>query len=339
MAGEVFSKLITSVNKKIMNSSSRGGIKIDRIVIHHNATTNKNVAMNTWVQGGAACTSAHYEVTPTEIIGCVGEQYAAWHCGGTGGSDVPKMSYPNQRSIGIENVNSTGGPNWEIAEGTYKNLAKLVKDICKRYGFPCDRKHVLMHREVTATACPGGIDVDRVVRMANGESGSTSADKPSKPSKPKNEKTVDVTYSLHQLGKGWLDDVKNFGSGSNGFAGMPNKQHDFLYIKVSHGSIKYRVHTIKDGWLDWVNKGNKKDTVNGVAGIKGHAIDGVQIVYTTPKGESYQQAYYRSQTTKRTGWLGVCADNGTVKGFDSWAGMLGEPLDRLQIHINDNSKY
>lgn len=28
-----------------------------------------------------------------------------------------------------------------------------------------------------------------------------------------------------------------------------------------------------------------------------------------------------------------------LSGYDSWAGMLGEPLDRLQIHINDNSKY
>jgi N-acetylmuramoyl-L-alanine amidase len=76
-----------------------------------------------------------------------------------------------------------------------------------------------------------------------------------------------------------------------------------------------------------------------MAGIKGHAIDGVRIVFTTPKGESYQQVYYRSQTTKRIGWLGVCADNGTGKGFDSFAGMLGEPLDRLQIDIDDCSKY
>ena len=33
MSGEIFSKLITSVNPKIMNSSSRHGVKIDRIVV------------------------------------------------------------------------------------------------------------------------------------------------------------------------------------------------------------------------------------------------------------------------------------------------------------------
>ncbi|MDE3751891.1 N-acetylmuramoyl-L-alanine amidase [Pediococcus pentosaceus] len=163
--------------------------------------------------------------------------------------------------------------------------------------------------------------------------------KPNKPVKPANKKAVHVTYALHQKGKQWLSPVKDFNSGSNGFAGVPNSAHDMLYIKVNHGTIKYRVHTKEDGWLPWVHKGNKNDTVNGVAGIKGHTIDGVQMYYTTPKGETYQQAYYRSQTTQRTGYLGTCADNGTVSGYDSWAGMLGEPLDRLQIHIDDNSKY
>lgn len=161
-----------------------------------------------------------------------------------------------------------------------------------------------------------------------------------KPSKPTNKKSVDVTYAFHQKGGNWYSNVKNFGSGNNGYAGAPYHANDLLYLKVNHGSIKYRVHTIEDGcWLPWIKKANKNDTVNGVAGIKGHTIDGVQIVYTTPKGETYQQAYYRSQTTQRTNYLGTCADNGSISGYDSWAGMLGEPLDRLQIHINDNSKY
>lgn len=46
-----------------------------------------------------------------------------------------------------------------------------------------------------------------------------------------------------------------------------------------------------------------------------------------------------SQTTQRTGYLGTCADNGSVAGYDSFAGMLGEPLDRLQISINDHSNF
>lgn len=329
---EVYSKLITSVDPRPMNFSSRNGIKIDRIVIHHNATTNKDVALATWLQSGAAQTSAHYEVTPTEIIGCVSESDAAWHCGGTGGSDVPRMANPNQRSIGIENLNSTGAPNWQIDSHTLANLAKLVKDICNRYGIPCDRTHVLGHNEVTSTACPGGINVDEVVRLANG--GKTTVSKPAG-----KIFAINVTYALRGLNGGWLDEVTNFGAGDNGYAGVPNHQHDYLTVSVDHGSIKYRVKTAQDGWLGWVTKGDRNDLTNGAAGIAGHAITGVQIVYSTPAGESYQQAYYRSQTTQRAGWLGVCADDGSVAGFDSWAGFDGEPLDRLQIKVSASNPF
>ncbi|MEM1455562.1 GH25 family lysozyme [Pediococcus pentosaceus] len=195
--------------------------------------------------------------------------------------------------------------------------------------------------QFTSTYKAGGLDgnVDLTGVTKNGYDGKQPTPVPTPNPKPTNKKAVHVTYALHQKGKKWLNPVKDFGSGSNGFAGVPNSVHDMLYIKVNRGSIKYRVHTKEDGWLLWIKRANKNDTINGVAGIKGHTIDGVQIVYTTPKGETYQQAYYRSQTTLRANYLGTCADNGTVAGYDSFAGMLGEPLDRLQIHINDNSKY
>ena len=190
--------------------------------------------------------------------------------------------------------------------------------------------------QFTSTYINGGLDgnVDLTGITHNGYDG-----KQTKPVKPSNKKHVDVTYAMHQRNGRWLSPVKNAGSGANGFAGMPYGAHDLLYIKVNRGSIKYRVHTIEDGWLPWVHKANKNDTVNGVAGIKGHTIDGVQMYYTTPNGETYQQAYYRSQSTQRTGYLGTCADNGTVSGFDSWSGMYGEPLDRLQISINNHSNF
>jgi len=333
---DVYSKLTTSIDPRPMNFSSRNGIKIDRIVVHHNATTNKDVALSTWLQSGAAQTSAHYEVTPTEIIGCVSESDAAWHCGGTGGSDVPRMANPNQRSIGIENLNSTGAPSWQIDPRTMANLAKLVKDICNRYGIPCDRNHVLGHNEVTSTACPGGINVDEVVRLANGGTGSAAVAPVASDAKTV---VTDVTYALRSLNGGWLDSVTNFGSGDNGYAGIPNQQHDYLTVSVSHGSVKYRVKTAQDGWLGWVTGSNRNDLANGAAGVTGHAITGVQIVYNTPAGEAYQQAYYRSQTTQRAGWLGVCADDGSIAGFDSWAGIDGEPLDRLQIKIAPSNPF
>lgn len=193
--------------------------------------------------------------------------------------------------------------------------------------------------QFTSTYIQGGLDgnIDLTGITHKGYDGKQPAPKPAP--KPAPVKKVNVTYAMHQKGGGWYPDVKNFGSGSNGYAGIPYQANDLLCIKVNRGSIKYRVHTIEDGWLPFVHKGNKNDTVNGVAGIKGHTIDGVQMYYTTPSGETYQQAYYRSQTTQRANYLGTCADNGSVAGYDSFAGMLGEPLDRLQIHINDSSKY
>lgn len=148
---------------------------------------------------------------------------------------------------------------------------------------------------------------------------------------------VNVYYGLRPIGSGFLPEVTNL----NDFAGNPNQRHDMLYIKVSHGTLKYRVHTLGGGWLEWVTKGDKNDTVNGCAGISGRAIDGVQMEYITPSGEVYQQAWYHSQTTARSGWLGVVCDQGqSIKGYtDSFAGVLGEPLDRLEIKISPSNPF
>lgn len=262
MAGEVFSSLITSVNPKAMNSGSRGGCKIDRIILHHNATTNKDVAMNTWLVGGAAGTSAHYEITPTEIIGCVGEQYAAWHAGGTGPADPPKIANPNYRSIGIENVNSTGAPSWSLDPRTITNCARLVADICKRYGIPCDRQHVLGHNEVTATACPGGMNVNEVVRLAQTYMANSGASNPkivkskysqySTASIPDNGKYSKAPTGLgvqaHMSGKGWRNWV-----GSGELAGSTTKSTTLEAVIVTiNGDLKAvegAIHVASKGWI------------------------------------------------------------------------------------------
>ena len=149
-----------------------------------------------------------------------------------------------------------------------------------------------------------------------------------------------MRYALRNLNGGWNAEVTNFGDGEDGFAGVPNGRHDLLYVKVDKGSVKYRVHIVGGGWLDWVTKGDPNDTVHGCAGVPGRAIDGVQVYYVTPEGREFQQAWYRSQTTARAGWLPVCCDDGSsVDGYDGWAGMLGEPLDRLQIGIGTSNPF
>lgn len=149
-----------------------------------------------------------------------------------------------------------------------------------------------------------------------------------------NKVQAETIYGLHLKGGDWNGQVANFNNtDSNGFAGLPNHEHDLLYLRSTHGNIRYRVHTIEDGWLGWVNQGNPTDTVNGCAGVVDHTIDGVQCYYDTPQGEVYQQARYRSQTTKRAGWLPSVEDD------EDFAGMLGEPLDRLQVYIDDHNRF
>ncbi|WP_407894776.1 N-acetylmuramoyl-L-alanine amidase [Lacticaseibacillus sp. N501-2] len=93
-----------------------------------------------------------------------------------------------------------------------------------------------------------------------------------KPVTAKGSVLTNVNYDLHQLNGTWLGEVTNFSSDPvNGFAGNPNHAHDALVMKVSHGSVKYRVHTVQDGWLPVV----RDDT--GFAGMLGEPLDRLQI--------------------------------------------------------------
>ena len=49
----------------------------------------------------------------------------------------------------------------------------------------------------------------------------------------------------------------------------------FRIVGVSGKNVRYRVHTIGKGWLDWVT--NYGSGSNGYAGWYGYAIDAVQI--------------------------------------------------------------
>ena len=155
--GDIYSDLITSADSRPMACGYFTRQKIDRIVIHHNDAVNKNVAISTWLANGAAQTSANYEIANGEIIGVVGEQTVAWHSGN---------GAMNARSIGLEHLNATLAPTFTISEKTYASSAKLITDICKRYGFYPDATHIIPHKNVSPTACPGGIDMNKLIKMA-----------------------------------------------------------------------------------------------------------------------------------------------------------------------------
>ena len=302
---------------------------IDKIVLHHNGGTGSNVVPNCWLEREA---SAHYQIENGVIISCLDEEITAWHCGAKGYDN-------NSHTIGIEHQNSTGAPNWLVSPENQEKSAQLVAEIATRRGIPIDRAHIVRHNEMpgTSTDCSGGLDIDWVVARANqivnGGEMPTPSPAPQSPAQPSKVKSETI-YGLHLKNGDWLSQVANFNNiDDNGYAGAPNHEHDLLFLRSTHGHLRYRVHTLEDGWLGWVNQGNPTDTVNGCAGIPGHTIDGVQCYYDTPSGEAYQQAYYRSQTIKRIGWLPSVEDD---KDF---AGIFGEPLDRLQIAIDDHSPF
>ena len=97
-----------------------------------------------------------------------------------------------------------------------------------------------------------------------------------KETKPVN-KNIDVVYSAYVNGR-WLEEVKNCNDVDiNGYAGIENYGITGFGIKSTEGTIKYRVHVGKGKWFSWVNKYNRNDWNNGVAGYPGNWIDGIQM--------------------------------------------------------------
>lgn len=322
---------------------------IHYVTIHHMAGDLSADQCNAvWRSSG---TSAHYSVDRAgKIVQHVNDTDRAWACG----DGVGVNSGGNDRSISIEHANSGSNP-WTVHAAAVESGAHLVAALCRYYGLgrPEWMVNVFPHKHWKATACPGelaGSQRDAYMRRAqewyDAMTAGTSAPAPAPQPKPQPQPSgkplgkVNVRYALRNLNGSWNSEVTNFGGGEDGFAGVPNGRHDLLYAKVDKGMLRYRAHTIEDGWLGWVDKGDPADTVNGCAGVPGHTIDGVQCYYVTPDGYAYQQAWYRSQTTARAGWLPVCCDDGnSASGYDGWAGMLGEPTDRLQIAIGDSCPF
>lgn len=126
---------------------------IDRIVIHWFGGGTLEAA-NVRFQNASNQVSAHYGISDLRIWQWVQEDKVAYHAG----------NYAmNQRSIGIEH---DANPEKPLSETSYKTSAILIANICKRQYIPLDRSHIIAHREVKATQCPGTIDLDKLIRLA-----------------------------------------------------------------------------------------------------------------------------------------------------------------------------
>lgn len=128
---------------------------ITKIVVHWFGVGDLNSANNRF-QSASSGVSAHYGVSDDTIYQWVKEEDVAYHAG----------NYEvNQCSIGIENDATT---TKNASEKTYQTAGKLIGEICKRHSIPLDREHIIKHSEVKATACPGTLDLNRLIAIAKG---------------------------------------------------------------------------------------------------------------------------------------------------------------------------
>jgi hypothetical protein len=121
-----------------------------------------------------------------------------------------------------------------------------------------------------------------------------------------------------------------------GFTGTAGKAITDIAIKVSKGSVKYRVHVKGGSWLPWVTGYNTSDYVNGYAG-NGKAIDAVQVYYSTPSDVVNALGYYKAKylvSPLTKGFYSYQYDTETTNGQDGYAGSYGNTIDRFQILLS-----
>lgn len=136
------------------------------------------------------------------------------------------------------------------------------------------------------------------------------------------DEEIHVTYKVYATK--WLPEVTDCNDkNANGYAGIQGKNMTALMAKPTKGSLKYRVHLVGKGWLPWVTD------YADFAGIRGRAIDAVQMQLLGVKGYEVQ---YRVSPSGGSGWYGWCTGLKDVAG-DGYAGVFGKPIDCIQIKV------
>lgn len=143
-------------------TKGRGGKRINKVIVHHNAA-NLSIqgCFNVWQNRPA---SAHYQVDSHGRVGqLVWDADTAWHASNWNA---------NQTSIGIEHADVSSNP-WRISDAALESGAHLVAAICRYYrlGRPEWGKNLFGHSDFAATQCPaslavGGSQHDAYVRRA-----------------------------------------------------------------------------------------------------------------------------------------------------------------------------
>lgn len=98
--------------------------------------------------------SYHYMVDGNTIWSLVDEKNIAYHAGNW---------IANTKSVGVCHVGIWEQP---IKEDSYATSGQLLAEICRRNGFEPNDKTIVPHSQLKATACPGSLDIHRLIGEA-----------------------------------------------------------------------------------------------------------------------------------------------------------------------------
>lgn len=174
-------------------------------------------------QDPARIASTHYGIGKNgEIHQYVEDKYTAYHAG---------VGAYNRSHFGIEHEGGHvyNGVRVKPSQQCHDSSVRLVAWLCETYNIPCDRKHIIRHKETGyATECCGTLDIDYIVNEA---------------SKLLNQPPMSFNYELYVKGSD-------------------------LYMRVTSGSINQKV-TVKNvtkgtSWEVFCNKsvGNDGGPIN-----------------------------------------------------------------------------
>ena len=299
------------VDKSKYNLKFPYTLKPEYVVIHNTANDASAAAEVAYMRRNGSATSFHFAVDDKEIVQGIPENRNAWHAGDGNGKG-------NRKGISIEICYSkSGGAKFDAAE---KNAAELAASLLKKYGLGIDK--LITHRDCNGKYCPHRTldrGWERFVKMVQGYMAPAA--------KPTSKDTAPVVSYKVRAGGKWLPEVKGLAD----YAGIVGKSITDVAIKVSAGTVKYRVHIKGGKWLPYVTGYSTADSNNGYAG-NGQTIDAVEIRFTPANGSKARKAKYRVSPGKGGYWpWQTNADKG--KGMDGYAGAFGVALDRLQVTI------
>jgi len=327
---------LVSYTRLSPNNSGARTHKIDRITPHCVVGQLSVESLGSIFAPTSRQASSNYGIGADGRVGMyVEEKNRSW-CSSSNAND--------QRAVTIECASDLTAP-YAFKTVVYNKLVDLCVDICKRNGktkllflgslakteahsVKSNEMLLTAHRWFASTACPGDWMYSRLDDLASAVTSKLSGSKEntSTATKPTTSTLPDVTYKVKTKKHGWLSAVKN----TEDYAGYENSPIIGLAMKVSKGSVKYRVHVKGSSWLPFVTGYDTKDDDNGYAG-NNKEIDCIQIVYTAPSGKSYQVKYrvapiggnyYDWQRGKET-----------TDGQDGYAGAKGRSIGKVQITL------